>query len=567
MRRALLLATLLASGPAVAKGGRAAAPPPAPRLVLQITVDQLRGDLLARYLDRMGPDGFRWLVDHGTSYAACHHRHANTETVVGHSTLATGADPAGHGMIGNTWYDRDAGRLRYNFADDDHPLLPVSDAAPKAGSGRSPAALRVPTVADSIALAGQGAAVVYSVSLKDRAAIAMAGHAGTALWFTKGAQAFVTSDFYVDAYPAWLTAWNARGVLASYAGKAWTLTHPRDTYRARVDHPSWEVPPDAAFGRDFPHPFGTADDPDFAERVLTGPAGDALLADFAVAVLDAEPFGKDDVVDYLSVSFSSNDLVGHAFGPSSLESEAELLGLDGAVASLLRAVDARVGLDRTVVVLSADHGAPEAPGEAAAVAHLDAGWLPSDLTALPEVRASVADALGIAQAAVPGLVATYYHPYLYLDVVAVRAAGLEPVDVARAFAAAFAHLHGVATALPLDDVRQGRVDPDTPMLAAIRRNDVPDRSGDVYVLLAPYWQLPHGGVGGQDVGVIHGSPYAYDTWVPLVFAGAGIGHRTVERPVATVDVAPTLAALTGVVAPAGAVGTPLVEVLERRSSR
>ncbi len=187
--------------------------PQAPRLVLQITVDQLRGDMITRIIgDRLSERGFRYLLQEGVVFADAHHAHANTETIVGHTTLATGAHPADHGMIGNIWLDRQTGEQRYNIEDDRYPLLAEDGGVDKSTEidptqkvartdGRSPAAILVSTFGDELALHTRGRAKVFAVSVKDRGAVSMAGHAGKAFWFSKAAQEFVTSSYYYDDYP------------------------------------------------------------------------------------------------------------------------------------------------------------------------------------------------------------------------------------------------------------------------------------------------------------------------------------------------------------------------------
>jgi hypothetical protein len=199
-----------------------------PKLILQITVDQLRGDLLWRYHDRFGVGGFRLLTDNGTVYLDAHHRHANTETIVGHTTLATGADPAAHGMVANVWLDQASGVLTYNVEDARYPILTAGAGVDQAteidptqraarSDGRSPAAILVSTLSDELKLFFGRESNIFGVSVKDRGAISMAGHTGKAFWFSKQKGEFITSRFYYDSYPDWVTAWNKRRPVDAYA--------------------------------------------------------------------------------------------------------------------------------------------------------------------------------------------------------------------------------------------------------------------------------------------------------------------------------------------------------------
>lgn len=343
------------------------------RLILQITVDQLRGDLPMRHLDQFGEGGFRHLMEQGIHYDNAHHLHANTETVVGHATLATGANPAAHGMVGNLWYDRSQGRTVYNIEDADYSILtsgadvdasteidPTQRAAKS--DGRSPHAILTSTFGDELSIATAGRAKVFGVSIKDRGVVTMAGHTGKAFWFSKAAGQFVTSDYYYDAYPDWVDAWNAKGMPQSFGGQSWELLKQVDTYLFGNDNRQGYKPDFAGFGRTFPHPPGAADGKYFTTFLTLSPFGDRMTADFAKTLIDAEGMGDDDVTDYLSISFSVTDYVGHFFGPSSLEAEDNLLQLGRTLADLFDHVEIKVGLENTLIVLSSDHGAPEAPG-------------------------------------------------------------------------------------------------------------------------------------------------------------------------------------------------------------
>ena len=528
------------------------------RLVLQITVDGLRGDLLNRYGSRFGENGFRYLLSKGTVYTNAHHEHANTETIVGHATLSTGAHPSGHGLVGNVWYDREAGELAYNIEDPESPLLPTRrealegeqvDPAQKRSrtKGRSPRAMLAATVGDTLAAFTAGRARVFGVGGKDRSAVSMAGHVGKAFWFSTDTGDFVTSRYYYDTYPGWVVGWNARRQAEGHSGQAWALLNDQGTYLlgGQDDRP-YEVDL-KGYGRTFPHPFGDAGNPLFPTKVLVSPVGDRLTADFAKALVRAEGVGQDAVPDYLSISFSGLDAVNHFFGPSSLENEDVVLQLDGTLADLLGFVDETVGLDHTLLVLSADHGMAEMP-EYMTELGFEVGRLSPD-GIVETANAAAREAFGI-----NGVVRFFYRPYLYLDEGKIAAARRERGEVEQAVARALAETEGVALAVPRSG--PGPLE-DTAALQRVRRNFHPSRSGDIYVAQEPYWFLFDKG----PVAVMHGSPWRYDTHVPVVFVGPGVAARRVHRPVSTVDVAPTLAAILGMSPPSSAEGSPLSEVL------
>ena len=278
--------------------------PQKPKLVLQITVDQLRGDLPTRYYDRLGEGGFRYLWESGIVYTDAHHAHANTETIVGHATLATGTYPSIHGMIGNIWFDRESGHMTYNIEDADYQLLTAGadvnqdaeiDPTQRAArsEGRSPSAMLVTTFADELRSGTGGEAKTFGVSVKDRGAVSMAGHSGKAFWFSKARGEFVTSNYYLDQYPDWVTNWNNKQSAQDYAGTSWSLMHEQKSYLfGDSDDRKWEADV-GGFGRTFPHAYGDGSSPYFTTLLTISPAGDELTLDFAKTLLVEEELGSD----------------------------------------------------------------------------------------------------------------------------------------------------------------------------------------------------------------------------------------------------------------------------------
>jgi hypothetical protein len=285
------------------------------KLVLQITVDALRGDFPQRFSSVLGEGGFRYLMDEGLHYTNAHYQHANTETIVGHTSLATGAVPAAHGMVANVWFDRERGRLAYNIEDPRYHLLTAGadvdrkneiDPTQKTArsDGRSPRNILTSAFSDELAVHYAGQSKIFAVSVKDRGAVSMAGHAGKAFWFSKKSGEFVTSSYYYEQYPDWVTQWNARKPASAYAGKAWELLHDPWRYLfGAADERAYETDI-AAFGRSFPHPYGDGAGKYFTTKLTLSPAGDELTLDFAKTLLDEEQLGQDDVPDYLAISFS-----------------------------------------------------------------------------------------------------------------------------------------------------------------------------------------------------------------------------------------------------------------------
>ena len=510
--------------------------------------------------------GFRYLYENGVVYENANHGHANTETVVGHATLATGADPANHGMIGNIWFDKELGRSVYNIEDDQYSLVGdgggvdqknEKDPTQKVAKtdGRSPRALLTTTLSDELALSTNGKSKIFAVSVKDRGAIPMAGHAGKAYWFSKAKGEFVTSTYYYDAYPAWVDAWNRKGLAKAYANTNWNLMHDKSTYKnGNFDNMPWEIKL-PGFGVTFPHPFGSADSKLFSTLLTISPAGDELTLNFAQELMAQENLGKDEVTDYLSISFSSTDYVGHVFGPSSLESEDNLLRLDKALSELFAFVDKQVGLEQTLIVLSADHGAAEVPDRLNKFG-INAMYFKPDSLEKQQVIKNIKAKYGIGSE----LISEFNHPYIYLNNKILKQRKLNIDEVSRAIAAELTKINGIAYAVPSVDLIEGKI-PDTRLYRQILRNFNPKRSGDIYLVLEPHYFVND--FDGLTVATTHGSPWRYDTFVPIIFAGNGLKAKTVFREVETVDVALTLSKYLRINAPSGATGSALIEVLNR----
>ena len=532
-----------------------------PKLIVQITVDQLRGDMPQRYLAKMGEDGFKYLFSQGVVFNNAHHQHANTETIVGHATLATGALPSVHGMIGNVWFDNKQGRLVYNIEDVRYPLLsakadvnqeteidPTQRTAKS--SGRSPRNMLVSTFSDELAIASNGKAKVFAVSVKDRGAVSFAGQMGKAFWFSKQSGEFVTSAYYYDDYPDWVTDWNKVKPAAKYHQQHWQLLKPSATYEfAQQDDQPWEVKL-PGFGRVFPHAFGNMSGKYFNTFLTLSPAGDELTLDFAKAVVINEQLGQDQVSDFLSVSFSSTDYVGHIFGPSSLEAEDNMLRLDRTLANLISFIDKQVGLENSLIVLSADHGAAEVPAYLSSLGMKTKVVTPKEWPKSPGMIA-LKKQFGFDKQ----LIKEYFHPYLYLDRELIARRKLSLAQVQKSVAAQISKLDGVAVAVTSSDIESGNI-PDDYLHTLVANNYHSNRSGDIYIVFDAHRFIAD--MEGLTVAATHGSPWSYDTFVPMIFAGYNLKGKKINKRVSTTDLAVTLSALMGIKAPSGAQGEILI---------
>lgn len=532
------------------------------RLVVQITVDGLRADLLDRYHHGLSEDGFLRLIRSGVIYKNAHYRHANTETIVGHTTLSTGTVPAVHGMTGNAWFDAASGELAYNIEDPDFPPLPTREQA-TAGTqvdpsqqlartdGRSPRAILAETLADRLVAYSGGRAKVFAISGKDRSAVAMAGQVGKAFWISTDTGDFITSRYYYDEYPSWAVAWNEERQVEKLADTKWELSRPASEYvLSHQDDRPYESDL-RGFGRTFPKQFPSADSPLLPTLAIVSPFGDEITLDFAKAALRAEDLGDDHITDYLSISFSGVDAVNHFFGPSSLENEETVLRIDETLADLLEFLDREVGLEHTLVVLSADHGMAEIPEYLASLG------FPADRLYTDEVVEASNDAserlFGISD-----ISRFFFRPYLYLDHEKIAAAGLDATDVRTQLALALETHPGVRVARTRDAITHPATDA---VSVRLRNNFHPDRSGDIYIVQSPGWFNFEKGM----IVTMHGSPWRYDTHVPIIFSGGGIRNASAEyRLVHPADVAPTIAALLGMSGPAAADGRVLEEVMQAR---
>jgi len=537
-----------------------------PKLILQITVDQLRGDLPTKFIKNMGEGGFRYLMQNGVWYNNAHYGHANTETVVGHTTLATGADPAVHGMISNVWLNRETGKLSYNIEDTNYHILSEGsdvdedtelDSSQKLAStdGRSPSNIMVTTFSDELTLTTNGKAKIFGVSVKDRGAVTLAGHTGKAFWFSKNSNEFITSSYYYDKNPQWVNRWNKSKKPLQYSNKAWELSIDQSKYMfGKQDDQPWEVDV-AGFGTTFPHQYGAADSKYLGNFLIYSPAGDELTLDFSKALIVAEDLGKDDVTDFLAISFSSTDYVGHLFGPSSLEAEDNMLRLDKTLADLFSFIDEHIGLENTLIVLSADHGGPEAPGYLKSMG-IESGYVsPEKWDKEPAIKNLKAE-FGIGQE----LILDFFPPYIYLNHKIIEEKKLDLAAIQLAIAKELMKTKGIALAVSSEALQNNNM-PDTYLYNKALKNFNYKRSGDILILLSP--QYFFNDFDGEIVAANHGGPWMYDSYVPVVFAGWNFKGQQISRRIDPKDIAITLSIIMNTKTPSGADGEVLIEIINK----
>ena len=518
-----------------------------PRLVVQITVDQLRGDMLERYRHRFGEDGFRRLLDGGLVFTNAHYATSNTGTCAGHAVLVTGADTAGHGIVSNHWFDTATGKRRSCVNDPRHRVL---DQLQSEDGGKSPDSLSSSTIGDALVETREGSRS-FAVAGKDTSAIISGGRRAKAFWVSFQSGRIVSSTYYFDRLPDWVDAWNGRNPPQRYDGRQWTPVRDAASYRFAADSANVHARPNPSLGRTFPHPLPEPTDARFVGALIYTPYLDEITADFARELIVREGIGRSGTTDFLAVGFSANDHVGHAYGPDSVEYEDNLLRLDAILASFLSFIDERIGADHILVVLSADHGVDAIPERRTSQGKSGGRLYPEAMRT--RANAALKSRFGIQD----DLVIDVLVPGAYLDHARIAKLGLSSREVADALAEELARVQGVALAVTRTALIERRL-ARTPMLEKLYKGFHPERSGDVVLVQEASWYLDYD---PEKSAATHGSPHVYDTFVPIIFAGGGLKPRTVNRAVEPASIAPTIAALLSIEPPEEAKAPVLREVV------
>jgi len=516
-----------------------------PKLVLFLSIDQLRGDYLPEMEDRLGDGGFRYLFDNGTWYTEAQYAHASTYTATGHATLVTGTNADKHGMVGNQWIDPKTGITVYSVSDSDYPLLNTQASAT---SGRSPKRLLAETIGDKLIEASNGKSKVFTLSQKDRSAILMAGQKGKAFWYHNSSGRYISSSYYFDDLPSWVKTWNEEKVADSYAGKVWDLALPESEYK---NDDSREVElGNALIGKTFPHKALADPGRKLYGSLIFTPFSDEVALNFARRMIEEENLGSDNNTDMLCVSLSTTDLIGHSFGPYSREREDNIIRLDRTLASFFKYLDDRIGLDNILITLSSDHGVDGRPKKEDGSGYIGDIVTPNEIKDVANKVTEKAYGKSFAK--------TFYPPYLYLSEEEIKAAGLDLLEVERLVAKAVSGIKGIGAALAREDVLSGNIDLNDELMGRVAKAVHKDRSCQIVIFQAPYYEIiTRRGIFTAS----HGSPWKYDTHVPVIFAGKGIESQRIDRAVGPEHIAPTLAALLGIDAPNMADRDPLKEVV------
>jgi predicted AlkP superfamily pyrophosphatase or phosphodiesterase len=529
---------------------------PKAKLAVLVVFDQLRGDYLTRWDDQFGADGFHRLEKDGAWFQNCHYPYANTITGAGHASLATGCSPNRHGIVHNDWYDREAREPVYCATSPRYQQVPAakkSEADEKQaqmkdpGSG-SPERLLAPTLGDALKAATDGKGKVVALSLKDRSSCLPGGKKPDACyWFDATTGNMVTSTYYRDAVHPWVAEFNKERLAESWYRKDWTRFRPDLDYE-KLTGPDDVVGEGKGYGqgRTFPHPMDGGKKElgkDYYEALCNSPFGNDLLLELAKRAIDAEKLGQHDTPDLLTLSFSSNDLIGHNWGPDSHEVLDVTLRSDLIVKELLDYLDAKVGKGKYVLILSADHGVCPLP-EVAKAQGKDAGRI--DLAAFLKAANAFLREKYEEPDEKTRCIEALTDTMIYLNRAWLKEKHLDQSEVENTLAAWLPKQPGIQTAYTRTQLL-GDLPAEDAIGRSVQKSYYEKRSGDVLMVTKPYYF-----VWKYAFGTTHGSPHSYDTHVPLLAMGPGI-HGGIRKDAVTPQAGVMiLSRALGIKPPAGA---------------
>ena len=544
VRNLLLLPLFLASLAVSAQQGSVRRP----KLVVGIVVDQMRWDYLYRYYNRYGNDGFKRLLSEGVSCENTMLAHIPSYTAVGHTSIYTGSVPAIDGISGNNFIDQKTGKDLYCTSD--NTVKPVGSNS-KDGL-QSPHNLWVTTVGDELRLATNFHSKVIGISLKDRASILPAGRsANAAYWFDSKTGRFITSSYYMDQLPEWLDDFNKKERVKALMSQSWNTLYNIKTYaQSCPDNNRYERPYFKDGEPTFPIDLLRLLKEEGFGAIKAVPMGNTITFEMAEAAINGEDLGGSDYTDFLAVSCSSTDYVGHQFGVNAIETEDTYLRFDKDLGKFLHYLDKKVGKGNYTVFLTADHAA----------AHnynfLKDHKIQAGAFDIPGNTAKLDSAL-TAKFSVKGLVRSLENYQINFDYDKIKAANLNIEDVKQAAIACVQTFDGVLYAIDQTKVSSATL-PDH-MKALVTNGYNKDRSGEVQILVKPgYYEKEEG---GDDMGTTHGVWTPYDLHIPLLFMGWGVKQGQLNREVHMTDIAPTIAALLHIQMPNGCIGHAIPEVL------
>ena len=515
-----------------------------PKLVVGIVIDQMRYDYLTRFSDRYGENGFKRLLNNGFSLENAHYNYTPTYTAPGHASIYTGTTPSNHGIISNNWYDKFERKSIYCVDDLDYKTIGNINS----DGQKSPKRMFTTTITDQLHLAQNMNGKTIGIALKDRSAILPAGHtANAAYWFD---ESWITSSFYTESLPDWVQNFNKNGKIDTYLNKSWETLYDIKTYKSSLkDDNEFEGVFSGEEKPVFPKDISALKEKNGNNNLIKSiPAGNTFTVDFAKTAIIEENLGKSDYTDFLAISFSSTDYVGHKYGPDAIETEDTYLRLDKDLEDLFNFLDKEIGIGNYTLFLTADHAAVQVP------AYLQSLKIPAhylDIKAFRDFILKITKQYFNSDKLIENV--SNYQVFLNKEII--ESLGFNVNDVAQKLAEEVINFDGIykaitARALQTSDFNDGA-------LNSLQNGYNQKLSGDV--MMIPY---PSTLISGR-TGTSHGSGYSYDTHVPIIFYGNGINKGSSAEKYEIVDIAPTIANLLKIEAPNGTSGKVITEALKK----
>ena len=517
-----------------------------PKLVVGIVVDQMRWDYLYRYYDLYKTDGgFKRFLNNGFTCENTFIPYTPTYTAAGHTSVYTGSVPAINGIVGNSWYDRQLKREVY--CSEDKNVRTVGSTTEEPGK-MSPVNMFTTTITDELRLATNFKSKVIGIALKDRGAILPAGHAANAAyWYDSKTGNFITSTYYMNELPAWAKAFNDRKLVDSLYKPGWRLSLPAATYAeySSNDEEPYESTPFGEDQKKFPYDLSRFTGKNYG-KISTTPFGNNLTMEMAKAALVAEQLGKSGNTDFLAVSFSSPDYIGHAFGPNSWEAMDNYIKLDELLGAFFKFLDKEIGAGEYSVFLTADHGVAHVAGFSSE--HRLPGGLVENSLSMKNLNAGLKQRFNIDSAII-----AFENYQLYLNHPAFIGKENELEAIKSYLIQQILPLEGVAQVIDLSTVKSQPLNEKQASRFANGYNQL--RSGDLQVILKP------GYMSGSGKGTTHGLWNPYDAHIPCLWYGWGIKKGKTTRETYMTDIAATVAALLHIQMPNGCVGNVIDELI------
>ncbi len=518
-----------------------------PKLVVGIIVDQMRQEYLYRFENHYGENGFKRLMNEGFEVKNGHYDYIPTYTGPGHASVYTGTTPRTHGIISNSWYSRELKGMMYCAGDSTVTAVGGTEKNGKI-SARN---LLSTTITDELKLFTQGKSKVVGVAIKDRGSSLPAGHmADGAYWYDSSTGTFMSSTYYIEELPKWVQKFNKQEKADDYLKQKWNTVKSIETYiESAADNNPYETPFKGQRLPEFPYDLKKLRDENGNFGLISNtPFGNSLTTDFALAAIEGEALGDDEVTDFLALSYSSTDYVGHQFGPHSKEVQDTYIRLDQDLARLFEALDNQLGKDGYLVFLSADHAVADVPN------YLKDLKVPAGNFTEKKHLPAITTALN-AQYGVGDWLENTSSDQVFLNLALLEERKVNKAEIQAFLADQLNQLEGVAQAFTGTDMTNNYYNSGSQALLQAGYNL--DRSGDILLVYEPGWISS-----SWPTGTTHGSGYTYDTHVPILFYGWGIPKGSTVKKYAITDIAPTLSMLLNIKLPNGASGEPILEIFE-----